>query len=651
MNDSIQHINQLITQPQHSNEDLEILLSQYATGIASGSPNFIDKHFSKIDELFQYHENELVLAKGLRKLLFAITCYYQTNFDRTITPAQEAITLFTALKQNNLLGMTHWALGANYRSLGEIDEAVKHLYKGVESISDNGNFTLYKCYCYYQLAEINVSINDNEAARNHYHIAVRMAEISKDSSVIFRVYNGLANLLMGEKNFIESIEYFNKTLLIDGVTASQQSRTYCDLGAYYFKTGDLKQSKNYFEQSISIRKELHLKDAYSTALIGLGKTLLALNLISESIEKLNEALAICVEFNSNQKLTNCYHLLAQAYLKNKDWKQSAKSYELYDDIQQRLNSIQLQKIYKLKNNEIHRQKELVEEAHKEITDSMNYAERIQRSFLATKELLDENLNDYFVYFNPKEVVSGDFYWAGKLANGNFAMVNADSTGHGVPGAIMSILNISSIEKAVEKGLTKPPEIFNDTRKTIINRLKKDGSVEGGKDGMDASIISFDFENNKFSYTAAQNPIWILRKRNSSPEHYPELDSGSPDKKKEGSNYEILDQTQNNDSRYELIEIKPEKMPLGKHDNDSINFVGGVFETQKGDVIYTLTDGYQDQFGGPKGKKFKVKPFKNLLHSIAHLPMQEQKEKLTETFTSWKGNEEQVDDVCVIGVRI
>jgi serine phosphatase RsbU (regulator of sigma subunit) len=263
---------------------------------------------------------------------------------------------------------------------------------------------------------------------------------------------------------------------------------------------------------------------------------------------------------------------------------------------------------------IEKQRDEVKEAHREIRDSINYAERIQRSFLATDELLDNNLKDYFVFFQPKDVVSGDFYWAGKLADNNFAVVNADSTGHGVPGAIMSILNISSIEKAIENGHLKPSGIANHTRETIIERLSKDGSEGGGKDGMDASIISFDFKNNKFSYTAAQNPIWIIRDE-------------------------------------ELIEIKGEKMPIGKHDNDANPFVGGEFETQKGDVVYTLTDGFQDQFGGEKGKKFKVRPFKNLLISIAHLPMRDQKEILNEKFTTWKGQEEQVDDVCVIGVRV
>ena len=194
------------------------------------------------------------------------------------------------------------------------------------------------------------------------------------------------------------------------------------------------------------------------------------------------------------------------------------------------------------------------------------------------------------------------------------MVNADSTGHGVPGAIMSILNISSIEESVKEGSTAPHEIFNKTRNFIIDRLKKDGSPEGGKDGMDASIICFDFEKNKFTYTAAQNPIWVIR---------------------DG----------------ELTEIKPEKMPIGKHDKDHIPFEGGEFKIQKGDQVYTLTDGFQDQFGGPKGKKFMVKKMREFVLSISNLPSKEQHDKIMDAFTNWKGEIEQVDDVCVIGVKI
>ncbi|MEO5990801.1 MAG: SpoIIE family protein phosphatase, partial [Ferruginibacter sp.] len=295
-----------------------------------------------------------------------------------------------------------------------------------------------------------------------------------------------------------------------------------------------------------------------------------------------------------------------------------------------LEKEQLEKIVSERTAEVVEQKILIEEKHKEITDSINYAERIQRSFLATKKLLDENLKDYFVFFQPKDIVIGDFYWGSKLADGNFALVTADSTGHGVPGAIMSILNISSLEKAIEKNLVAPAEILNDTRKTIIERLKKDGSIDGGNDGMDCSLISFKFLNHNeteqnllLNYSAANNPVWIIRNS---------TDAISENLK-------------------EIIELKPDKMPVGKSDNNQKSFTQNQFQLQKGDVIYTLTDGFPDQFGGEKGKKFMNKQLKEFLISIAHLSMEVQKNEVSRKFNNWKGELEQVDDVCIIGIKI
>lgn len=263
--------------------------------------------------------------------------------------------------------------------------------------------------------------------------------------------------------------------------------------------------------------------------------------------------------------------------------------------------------------EIKQQKTLIEEKHKAITDSINYAERIQRSFLATKELLDENLGEYFVLYLPKDVVSGDFYWATRLTNGDFALVTADSTGHGVPGAIMSLLNITSLEKATEYE-TEPARILNQTRDIIIDRLKKDGTRDGGWDGMDCSFIAFNFTERVMKIAAANNPVWILRKG-------------------------------------ELIEVKPDRFPVGKHEFDDRSFSDHEMRFEKGDMIYTMTDGFADQFGGPAGKKFKWKHLQKVLISNAHEPMNVQREKLLRILTDWKQDLEQIDDICVIGVRI
>jgi len=347
-------------------------------------------------------------------------------------------------------------------------------------------------------------------------------------------------------------------------------------------------------------------------------------------------------------------------------------------------------VIELKEKETQLQKHIIEEKHKEITDSINYAERIQRSFLATQSHLDCNLNhssitvtsssdegayrevsndsssrysspiveltrtdsNYFVMFKPKDVVSGDFYWSATLSSpqgggeggGLFALCTADSTGHGVPGAIMSLLNITSLEKAIETE-TSPDEILNATRKIIIERLKKDGSEQGGKDGMDCSLCVFDFKNKKLFVANANNPVWIVRNVTSSSEAYREGVQAN------GSRYDAQDAGASTRTDMEVIEVKADKMPVGKHDKQDTPFTVKEYDLQKGDIVYTLTDGFPDQFGGEKGKKFMSKNLRELLANNAHLPMNEQKELLEKTFKDWVGDLEQVDDVTVIGIRI
>ncbi|MCB9188686.1 MAG: SpoIIE family protein phosphatase [Flavobacteriales bacterium] len=281
--------------------------------------------------------------------------------------------------------------------------------------------------------------------------------------------------------------------------------------------------------------------------------------------------------------------------------------ELEETVEERTREVVEEK------KEVEKQKHLVEEKNQEIQDSINYAERIQRSMLANKQLMDEFFSDYFVFFQPKDVVSGDFYWASLLKDGRIAIVNADSTGHGVPGAIMSMLNMNSLKESVKLGLLEPNEILNETRRIVKQTLKNDGSEDGGKDGMDCSLIVFRKDDASIDFAAANNPVWIVRGE-------------------------------------ELIEFKGDKMPVGKHDRDNEPFTMQQFVLEKGDVIYTLTDGMPDQFGGPKGKKYMYKKLKELLISIAGLPMEEQRQKIATELNDWMKDEEQVDDICIIGIR-
>jgi len=263
---------------------------------------------------------------------------------------------------------------------------------------------------------------------------------------------------------------------------------------------------------------------------------------------------------------------------------------------------------------IEKQKHIVEEHRKEIIDSINYAKRIQFALLASDNLLKENLPSHFVFFKPKDVVSGDFYWATPVDDG-FVYVTADCTGHGVPGAFMSLLNISKLSQTInENKITRPDLILNQVRSEIIKVLNPSGSNEESKDGMDAIVCKLNLKEMKLQYAAANNSFYVIR-------------NGA------------------------ILNCQADKMPVGKGHDDNQPFTFNEIALKKDDIIYTLTDGYGDQFGGEKGKKFKSKQLEALLLSISYEPMEEQKNKIDSAFEKWKSGLEQVDDVCIIGVRV
>jgi serine phosphatase RsbU (regulator of sigma subunit) len=262
---------------------------------------------------------------------------------------------------------------------------------------------------------------------------------------------------------------------------------------------------------------------------------------------------------------------------------------------------------------VEKQKQLVDEKQKEILDSINYAKRIQTALMANSKMMSDNLSDHFVYFKPKDIVAGDFYWAARLPD-SFIYITADSTGHGVPGAFMSLLNISKLNDAINNNITRPDLVLNEVKSGIIRALNPEGSSEVSKDGMDAILCRIDIHNMKLQYAAANNSFCIIR-----------------------------DKT--------IINCKADKMPVGKSHDDASLFTYNEFALQKGDMIYTFTDGYGDQFGGPEGKKFMHKQLRSILLKIAELPLSEQNAIINQRFEAWKGNLEQVDDVLVIGVRV
>ncbi|MEZ4722177.1 MAG: YfiR/HmsC family protein [Flavobacteriales bacterium] len=264
-------------------------------------------------------------------------------------------------------------------------------------------------------------------------------------------------------------------------------------------------------------------------------------------------------------------------------------------------------------DEIRQQHEQLEEKNQEILDSIEYAKRIQTAILPPDRIVKEYLNQSFILYKPKDVVAGDFYWMETVGDVVYYAA-ADCTGHGVPGAMVSVICVNGLNRAVrEFGLRQPAEILDKTRELVIKEFEK--SEEEVKDGMDISLCALNSKTKELQWAGANNPLWIVRK-----------------------------------GAEEVEEVKPDKQPIGRYESEK-PFTNHVVQLNDGDTIYTFSDGYPDQFGGESGKKYKSGKFKSTLLKLAHQPVSDQRALLDEEFESWRGEHEQIDDVCVIGVKI
>jgi serine phosphatase RsbU (regulator of sigma subunit) len=268
----------------------------------------------------------------------------------------------------------------------------------------------------------------------------------------------------------------------------------------------------------------------------------------------------------------------------------------------------------LQKKEVEEKKTIIEEKQQEIISSINYAKRIQSAVLTGNDVWGRISKDHFIIFRPRDIVSGDFYWAHVLPNGRAVFALADCTGHGVPGGFMSMLGNSFLnELVVENKIFSAAAILNKLRDKVIKALDQQGSSDQ-KDGMDMALCVWNKMDNTLEFAGANNSLYIVR---------------------EGT----------------LTELAGDKMPIGKFVVEETVFVSQTVQLQKGDGLYLCTDGLPDQFGGPKAKKFKYRQLEELLVNVSTLSPEEQKEKIDQAFLDWKGKQDQMDDVSLIGVRI
>jgi serine phosphatase RsbU (regulator of sigma subunit) len=270
------------------------------------------------------------------------------------------------------------------------------------------------------------------------------------------------------------------------------------------------------------------------------------------------------------------------------------------------------------NEELTVLNEAISKQNSEITDSISYAQRIQSAMMPPEGYFNELLDEAFILYKPRDIVSGDFFWI-KQVNQFIILAAADCTGHGVPGAFMSLLGISFLNEIVlTKEITEASQVLNELRRQIKHSLRQHGQPDEAKDGIDMALCAIDQKNRTMQYAGAFNPLYLIREEK---------------------------------SNAELIEFKADRMPLGYYHGKDRAFTHHDIQLEIGDTFYIFSDGFIDQKGGPEQKKFMSKKFKKLLLEIHEEPMFDQKNKLEQALRQWMGDQPQIDDILVVGVRV
>ena len=597
-----------------------------------------------LDALNIYIKKNLELKEAICYHLLAVLNFNQSNYQKALEYEQKAVEKREMLNDKMGLASSYTSLGNIYSQIHNnklsivFYEKALNLYNSLEMKSG-------------QLMELNNIGSIYQQEKNftkalEYYIASKKIceEINATNHYCTVLYN-IADVYNELNNFNEAIKYCNKSLSIAKSLnlLNEQKAALKILSEIYEKKGDFKNAfhymKEYKEMNDSIfdidktkqAKELETRYESEKKQLEIEKLEKDKNLQKEVIsrqtaENKRQQLIIFSTIGFIILISTFSLLLIRLFIQKK--KANKRLSLQNEEIKQQKEEIIAQR------DEIESQRDLVldqknhiEQIHLEVSQSIDYAKRLQSAVLPETEILADFVSEHFILYNPKDKVSGDFYWWAKVEN-QIVVAVADCTGHGVPGAFMSMLGSSYLREIVIKEyITNPSVILRRLRKEVVKTLKQKGEYGEQKDGMDICLISFDSELTNLQFAGANNPLYIVRKSN--------IDSNK---------------NENNDlPDFILDEVKGDKMPIAIYEKMD-SFTNHSIEINRGDTVYLFSDGYADQFGGPKGKKFMYKPFKELLISIADKPLQSQKTILQKTILEWKGHLEQIDDITILGIR-
>jgi serine phosphatase RsbU (regulator of sigma subunit) len=612
---------------------------------------------------------------------------WDTSYDDLAVGLQyckEALALAEKIKYDK--GIIHAcnSIGTIYEDMGDVNQALAYHLRGL-ALAEKTKNKLGETTACMNISIVYTGQQDYKSALKYLLRSKDISESLHDSSGLAYTYNNLGSIYLHFPDSIEkSIASFNKSLSLAHhlKDADQIANCLSGIAKSYQKKGDTINADISMNRAMDLMDSLHNEYSLSQMMVNYASMLSDRGYYARALELLNKSLLIFRKIGMVEQEKELWGGLAIIYEKNGQLQKSIDAWKRFssmkdslmnenvmrhqrdletvyetekkeNEIKQKANEIKhlrevgLEKdkveakqkqivialvvgcvllllflfllynrsqLRKKTNVQLEKQNSIIEEKNKDITDSINYARRIQEAILPAKELKRQLFPESFILFQPRDIVSGDFYWFSEK-NGKLLIAAVDCTGHGVPGAFMSMIGNAFLNEIVnEKEITKPAEILNQLRENVVDALKQSDAESENKDGMDIALCSFNSNFSSVEFAGAFNPLWLIRKG-------------------------------------ELKIFSPDKEPVGFQSATSTPFTNQSINLEKGDTIYIFSDGFADQFGGPKGKKFKYLQLQHALVSIQHQSMSEQENSLLKIFDGWKGNLEQVDDVLVIGIRV
>jgi len=572
-------------------------------------------------------------------------------------------------------------IGSIYNNQGNISKALDYYHKSLLLEEELGN-KMGIATTLNNIAGVYNDQGDTKKALDYFKKSLSLLKKLKNKKGIASVHNSMGAIYDRQGNSKKALKYYFIALTIQKEIGNKNGKSDClhNIGNSYFSLGDFDNALIYFYKSLELREENGDKEGISNSSQGIAKTLLHKGNIALAKRYAKQSYRIANEIGFPSEIKVAAKILSEIYeidnntseslamlkvyitmndsINNKETKRAtAKQQAKYEYEKQKLiDDSKYEKLIAIEKEEkkkqritiyaiiggalllvifllfvfnrlkvtrkqkdvIESQKEIVETAHhqlenknQEILDSIFYAKKIQSAILPPDKMVNQFLKESFILYKPKDIVAGDFYWL-EVVGDVIYYAAADCTGHGVPGAMVSVVCHGALSRAIrEFKLTSPAKILDKVRELVIETFN--ASQDEIKDGMDIALCALNYKTNTIHYSGANNSLYIV-------------------------------------NNGKIKEVKANKQPIGRYVT-SEPFTNHEISLSKGDTIYIFTDGYVDQFGGPKGKKFMYQPFRELLLSIQEKEMEAQKTTLNKAFETWRGDIEQVDDVCIIGVRI